>query len=470
MCGICGVVHLAGGEPVSLDVLTRMTDALVHRGPDEQGFATLPGAALGVRRLAIVDVAEGHQPVWNEDGSVVAVQNGELYNHELLRRGELRDHQCASRCDSEVLPHLYERHGVEFVERLRGKFGLAVWDTKRRRLVLARDRLGVKPLYYALVGERLVFASELKSVLASGLVPAGLDYEAIDAYLSFGFVPGPATPLAAVRRLGPGERLVVEEGRVRVERYWEHPVARPEDPPRDERAYAAELLELLDEAVRLRLMSDVPLGAMLSGGLDSSLIVALMAKQMSGPVQTFSVGFREAGAANELADARLVAERFGCEHHELELSYAEQTVDLAELVWSLDEPLADLSALGFLALSELASRHVTVALSGQGADELFGGYQRYRTAALAEPLRRLPRAARASTARLAAGSRFGRAASVVAADGAADEWIAAHTRLDDRSRARLVHGPLKALDGGRQAIVAKSAGLGGGLSALLSLD
>src|SRR4051794_1002246 len=470
MCGICGVVHLAGGEPVSLDVLTRMTDALVHRGPDEQGLAMLPGAALGVRRLAIVDVAEGHQPVWNEDGSVVAVQNGELYNHELLRRGELRDHQCASRCDSEVLPHLYERHGVEFVERLRGKFGLAVWDTKRRRLVLARDRLGVKPLYYALVGERLVFASELKSVLASGLVPAGLDYEAIDTYLSFGFVPGPATPLAAVRRLGPGERLVVEEGRVRVERYWEHPIARPEDPPREERAYAAELLELLDEAVRLRLMSDVPLGAMLSGGLDSSLIVALMAKQTSGPVQTFSVGFREAGAANELADARLVAERFGCEHHELELSYAEQTVDLAELVWSLDEPLADLSALGFLALSELASRHVTVALSGQGADELFGGYQRYRTAALAEPLRRLPRVARAGTARLAAGSRFGRAASVVAADGAADEWIAAHTRLDHRSRARLVHGPLKALDGGRQAIVAKSAGLGGGLSALLSLD
>src|SRR3954470_5750696 len=160
MCGICGVVHLAGGEPVSLDVLTRMTDALVHRGPDEQGFATLPGAALGVRRLAIVDVAEGHQPVWNEDGSVVAVQNGELYNHELLRRGELRGHRFASRCDSEVLPHLYERHGAAFVERLRGKFGLAVWDADRRRLVLARDRLGVKPLYYPVLGGAPRFASE----------------------------------------------------------------------------------------------------------------------------------------------------------------------------------------------------------------------------------------------------------------------------------------------------------------------
>jgi asparagine synthase (glutamine-hydrolysing) len=467
------VVQIDGlaDEPVSVDALARMTEVLAHRGPDEDGLVVLPGAALGVRRLAIVDVAEGHQPVWNEDRSVVAVQNGELYNHGALRRDELATHRFASRCDSEVLPHLYERYGVAFMERLRGKFGLAVWDTVRRRLVLARDRLGVKPLYYARVGDRLVFASELKSVLASGLVPTDLDYAAIDAYLSFGFVPGPATPLAAVRKLGAGERLVVESGSVRIERYWSYPLPEPELPVRDEGEYAGELLGLLDESVRLRLMSDVPLGAMLSGGLDSSLIVALMARHARGAVQTFSVGFAEAGAANELADARLVAEQFGCEHHELELSYAEQAVDLAELVWSLDEPLADLSALGFLALSQLAAKHVTVALSGQGADELFGGYQRHRTAALAAPLRRLPRAARTGTARLASGTRFARAARVVAADGAAAEWIAAHSRLDEHSRARLVCGPLLGLDGGRAAIGMASGGLtNGGLPALLALD
>jgi asparagine synthase (glutamine-hydrolysing) len=473
MCGICGVVQIGGlaDEPVSVDVLARMTDVLAHRGPDEDGLVVLPGAALGVRRLAIVDVAQGHQPVWNEDRTVVAVQNGELYNHGALRRDELAGHSFASRCDSEVLPHLYERHGVEFMERLRGKFGLAVWDARRRRLVLARDRLGVKPLYYAQVGDRLVFGSELKSVLASGLVPTDLDYAAIDAYLSFGFVPGPATPLAAVRKLGAGERLVVESGSVRVERYWSYPLPAPEAPVRDEGEYADELLHLLDESVRLRLMSDVPLGAMLSGGLDSSLIVALMARHVRGSVRTFSVGFAEAGAANELADARLVAEQFGCEHHELELSYAEQAVDLAELVWSLDEPLADLSALGFLALSQLAAQHVTVALSGQGADELFGGYQRHRTASLAAPLRRLPRVARTGTARVASRTRFARAARVVAADGATAEWIAAHSRLDDRSRARLVRGPLLELDGGRRAIDSASSGLTtGGLPSLLALD
>jgi asparagine synthase (glutamine-hydrolysing) len=465
-------VQLAGPprEVVSAAVLDRMTDALVHRGPDERGVFSQPGVALGVRRLAIVDVAGGRQPVWSEDRSVVAVQNGELYNHLALRE-ELAGHRLRSRCDTEVLPHLYERYGVAFPKRLRGKFGLAVWDDSRRRLVLARDRLGVKPLYYAVVGDLLVFASELKSVLASGLVPTALDYEAIDAYLSFGFVPGPATPLAAVRKLSPGSLLVTGARGVQIERYWSYPLPEPEASGRDEGEYADELLELLDESVRLRLMSEVPLGAMLSGGLDSSLIVALMARHVSGSVQTFSVGFREAGAANELTDARRVADLFGCQHHELELSYAEQSVDLAELVWSLDEPLADLSALGFLALSELAARHVTVALSGQGADELFGGYQRHRTAALAAPLRHLPHAARAGTARLAARSRFGRATRVLAADGAPAEWIAAHSRLDDRSRARLVRGPLLELDGGRGAIERAGERLAsGGLSSLLYLD
>ena len=384
-------------------VLGRMVEVLAHRGPDDRGVFSGAGAALGVRRLSIVDVAGGHQPVAAEDGSVWAVQNGELYNHAELRR-ELAagGHRFASRCDTEVLPHLYERFGVGFPERLRGKFAVAVWDERRRRGVLARDRLGVKPLYYARAGELLLFSSELKGLLASGLIAAELDYEAIDAYLDLGFFPGPHTPLRTVAKLQPGERLVVEHGRIRLERYWRYPHPQPNRQPRPREQYAHELLALLEESVRLRLMSDVPLGAMLSGGLDSSLIVALMARNLGEPVKTFSVGFAEAGPDNELAPAREVARLYATDHHELQLSYHDHQLDLPQLAWHLDEPLADLSALGFLALSQLASQHVTVALSGQGADELLGGYPRHRTASVIAMLRRLPRPVTAAGLRLAA--------------------------------------------------------------------
>jgi asparagine synthase (glutamine-hydrolysing) len=384
MCGICGVIQVQG-EPRAVlppGVLDRMTDAMTHRGPNDRGTYTAPGVAFGVRRLSVVDVDGGHQPFANEDRSIWAVQNGELYNHGVLREGLSGDgHTFASRCDTEVLPHLYERFGPDFPRRLRGMFGLAVWDERKRRGVLARDRLGIKPLYYARVGELLLFASELKSLLASGLIEPALDHEAIIAYLTLGFVPGPKTALRGVEKLMPGELLVIADGRVSSERYWRY----PEPHTRHDLSFeesAETLLAELETSVRLRLMADVPLGAMLSGGLDSSLIVALMARNMSEPLKTFSVGFRESGRNNELADAREVASALGAEHHELELSFAEQTVDLEQLVWHLDEPLADLSALGFLALSELAAGHVTVALSGQGADELLGGYTKHRAAAL----------------------------------------------------------------------------------------
>ncbi len=397
MCGICGAVQLGGApkEVLGVDTLERMTDLMSHRGPDDRGTYLAPGVALGVRRLSIVDVEEGHQPVSSEDRNVWAIQNGELYNHIPVRRQlEQQGHRFLSRCDTEILPHLYEQHGDRFPELLRGMFGLAVWDGARRRAVLARDRLGIKPLYYSVCGDVLVFASELKSLLASGLVDGGLDYEAIDAFLTLGFFPTPATPLAGVSKLQPGHRLVVERGKVRIESYWSYPAptVSPESVSPEE--WAERLLEELEESVRLRLMSDVPLGAMLSGGLDSSLIVALMARNMTEPVKTFSVGFAEAGAGNELREARLVAEQLGCEHHELELSFHSLEVDLRDLVWHLDEPLADLSSLGFLALSELASEHVTVALSGQGADELFGGYNKHRAASLAGRWRRAPWALR----------------------------------------------------------------------------
>lgn len=427
-----------------------MTDAMRHRGPNDEGFHVAPGVALGVRRLSIVDVEGGHQPFANETGEVVAIQNGELYNHLDLRAELEKDgHRFLSRCDTEILPHLWERYGTSFPTRLRGMFGIALWDDRSRRAVLVRDRLGIKPLYYSIQGDLLVFASELKSLLASGLVEPRLDHEAIETYLNFGFVPGPRTPLLGVLKLMPGHALIVDpRSGVTVERYWRYP--EPEVGRRlADAEYEEQILAKLDESVRLRLMSDVPLGAMLSGGLDSSLIVALMARHMDEPVQTFSVGFREAGAQNELAEARHVAEFFGTDHHELELSFAEDTVDLEQLVWFLDEPLADLSSLGFLALCELAVKDVTVALSGQGADELFGGYRKHEAAAIVARWRRLPAPVRriGDLAAPMAPRRFRRAAYTLTARDPIDRLVHMSGRVDPGLRRRLMRGPLAELNG-----------------------
>jgi asparagine synthase (glutamine-hydrolysing) len=428
--------------------LDRMTDAMTHRGPNDRGTYRAPGIALGVRRLSIVDVEAGHQPFANEDESIWAVQNGELYNHADVRRGlDARGHRLRTRCDTEILPHLYEDFGTAFPDHLRGMFGVALWDSRERRAVLVRDRLGVKPLYYAEAGDLLVFASELKSLLASGLVDTELDYDAIDAYLTLGFVPGPMTPLAAVRKLMPGQRLVVDRRGVRVESYWDYPEPAPVEMTLEEASEG--LLAALEESVRMRLMSDVPLGAMLSGGIDSSVIVALMSRHMSEPVKTFAVGFTDAGASNELADATLVAAEFGTHHHEIELSFADQSVDLGELMWHMDEPIADLSALGFLALSELAASQVTVALSGQGADELLGGYRKHRAAAIAGAWQRLPGPVRAAgAAALRHGpSRLGRVARTLEAADPAERLLAMSGRLGAGLRHDLVRGSLAETDG-----------------------
>ena len=449
-----------GGPPrdvVQPGVLDRMTDSMTHRGPNDRGTFEAPGVAFGARRLSIVDVDGGHQPFANEDQRVWAIQNGELYNHEQVRRElEGRGHRLRSRCDTEVIPHLYEHAGDAFPEHLRGKFGIAVWDGRERRAVLARDRLGVKPLYHAQVGDLVVFGSELKSVLASGLVTPSLDYEAIDAYLTLGFFPGPSTPLLGISKLPPGHRLVVDDTGVRVEEYWAYPEPASDAPRLSEREYQERLMHGLEESVRLRLMSDVPLGAMLSGGLDSSIVVALMARNMADPVKTFSVGFAEAGEGNELEDARHVAEAFGTDHHELELSFGEQAVDLAQLVWHLDEPLGDLSSLGFLALSELAAKHVTVALSGQGADELLGGYRKHRAASLAGRWRRLPKPVRSSAEWLATlgPAGFQRPVRALAAGDPTTRFLATSDRIDEDVRRELACGALADVGGGaaRRAI------------------
>jgi asparagine synthase (glutamine-hydrolysing) len=351
-------------------------------------------------------------------------------------------------------------------------FGIAVWDEPRRRLVLARDRLGIKPLYHARVGDRVVFASELKALLASGLIDVQLDYTAIDTYLTLGYFPAPMTPLAGVSKLLPGHTLVVDEDVTEVP-FWRFPV--PDPQPMSMHDAAEQLAEKLDEAVRLRLMSDVPLGAMLSGGLDSSLIVALMARHMSQPVKTFSVGFAE-DRHSELADAREVAAHLGADHTELELSFHDAALTIDELVWHLDEPVADLSPLGFHALCGVAVRDVTVALSGQGADELLGGYRKHRAAATLDRIARLPRPARAGIAGIAAhGPDWSRrAARALRSDDPVSMLMAMSADLQEGETARLRRGPLAGMVGGeaaRDVITARLDGASGGrLPVTLYLD
>jgi asparagine synthase (glutamine-hydrolysing) len=445
MCGICGAIRLRGPAAAPLDEgsLRVMTDAMHHRGPDDDGYYFGDGVAIGVRRLSIVDVVGGHQPMANERGTVVAAQNGELYNHRALRKElEAAGHVFGTTCDTELLPHLYARFGDAVAEQLNGIFGFIIWDAERQRAILARDRLGVKPLYYAEVGDLLLFGSELKAVLASGLVPTDLDLDALDLYLALGFVPGPRTLLRHVKKLMPGCRLIVEPPAVRLERYWRYPDPSPVAGP-TEREWQEELLALLDDAVAGQLMSDVPIGAMLSGGLDSSVVVALMARNMSRPVKTFSVGF--AGTPdNELSVARATARALGAEHHELELSL-DDPVDLEGLIWSLDEPVADLSSIGFSALAALTARHVTVALSGQGADELLAGYERYRQIALIDRWSAAPLLLRRATATVLTRGpqRLRRAARVAATHDPVAASVAARSEWVEGGRLRAARGELR---------------------------
>ncbi len=392
MCGICGLVGRATDvAPLDAPTLRVMTDVIEHRGPDDDGHRLAPGIAMGMRRLSVIDLPASGQPLANERRDVWTVFNGEIFNFAELR-DELqgRGHRLASAGDTETIVHLYEEHGVGFAKRLRGMFAIAVWDEPRRRLVLVRDRMGVKPLYYA-IGERgLGFASEVKSLIAGGVVEPRLDPLAAELFLAYGYVPGPRTLFAGVRKLAPASALVWEAGEFRGEsRYW----TPWDDPPQVGESWhddEAALLERLRASVRARMVSDVPLGVMLSGGLDSSLITALMAEASTAPVKTFSIGFVEDARANELDDARRVARRFGADHHELLTSAVEHPALVGEALWHLEEPIVDLSFLGFTLLSRLAREHVTVALCGQAADELLGGYAKHAVAHAADTVARLP--------------------------------------------------------------------------------
>jgi asparagine synthase (glutamine-hydrolysing) len=398
MCGIAGAVWTDPDRALASQVLERMVQALRHRGPDEAGayerglrmqppHGTMPGVALGHRRLSIIDVAGGHQPLANEDGSVWVTFNGEIYNHRALRsRLEGAGHAFRTQSDTETIVHLYEDEGLDFVDHLNGMFALAIWDARQRRLVLARDRLGEKPLYYRVEPGRLLFASELKSLLQVPGVERTVDPAALDAYLTYGYVPHPFTIFRGISKLAPAERAVFADGQFAVARYWQPDFEREDERPMDD--YAAELSELMTSAVQMRLESDVPLGAFLSGGVDSALVVGLMQRLSNRPVKTFSIGFGER-EFDETADARSTAERLGTEHHQFRVE--PNSVELLPLLaWHYDEPLADSSAVPTYYVSKLTREHVTVALTGDGGDELFGGYLRYRAVQWASRLDWLP--------------------------------------------------------------------------------
>ena len=407
MCGIAGLVDFDGAY-ASEALVRAMCTAMCHRGPDDEGVLMIPRqasshqsrAVLGNRRLSIIDVAGGHQPIANEDQTIWTVQNGEIYNFQELRaRLERSGHTFATKSDTEIIVHLYEEMGEDFVRELDGMFAIALWDDRRKRLVLARDRFGKKPLLYAEAGSRFWFGSEFQALLADPSISRDIDYDALDEYLSFMSVPAPRTIYRQIRKLPPAHVLVRDASGTRVSRYWSLEYL-PKVAIGEEEA-AREVRRLLTEAVRKRLISEVPLGAFLSGGVDSSAVVAIMAGLVTDRVKTFAIGFDDP-RFNELPHARRVAERYGCEHHEFEIRPRAIEV-LPTLVRHYGEPYADSSAIPSFYLARLTRQHVTVALNGDGGDEAFGGYGWHLGSRLAERWQHLPEMVRGLAEKVATG-------------------------------------------------------------------
>lgn len=413
MCGIVGVVNYYEKRNVPKRLVQNMVSVVEHRGPDEIGFHVKGNVGLGIRRLSIIDVPTGHQPIGNEDNSIWVVYNGEIYNYKELRRElEQKKHTFKTNSDTEVLVHLYEEMGRQMVSRLNGMFAFAVWDSKRYTLLLARDRVGIKPLYYYMGLDRLLFGSELKSLLQDPSVPRNINFHALHSYLSFLYVPAPLTIFQGIKKLPPGHTLEYVNGEVSVRRYWTVPYG--VEPDEAEAAgpvtfnsktvqhYAEEVRERLKVSVQRRLISDVPLGVFLSGGLDSSAIVGLMAQTANTQVKTFSIGFPHAGYYDEREYARKVVNLFNTKHHEDEVAPNALEV-LPLLIQHFDEPFGDSSAIPTYYLAKLARQHVTVCLSGTGGDEIFAGYRRYLLEDLLRRYQRVPKPVQWLT-RLAAGA------------------------------------------------------------------
>lgn len=367
MCGIAGII----GEE-NKQLIQRMCDVIEHRGPDDSGFFIDKGISLGMRRLSIIDIAGGKQPIHNEDETVWVMYNGELYNYlELKDELEKLGHKFYTKCDTEIFVHAYEQYGDMFVEKLRGMFGFAIWDAKNKKLILGRDRLGKKPLYYTISDGKLIFGSEIKSVLLHPDIKRSVNPRALHHFLSLQYVPGPDTMFEGINKLQPGNILVYQNGIIETKQYWS---IKFENSEMDENSCVKNVLELLKESVRIRLMSEVPLGVYLSGGLDSSSIVGLMSQVVDEPIKTFTVGFDRPD--DEFNYARIVAEKFGTDHKELMIKTNLDKI-LSDVVWHFDEPVADPAALPTYQMSEVTKQHATVILVGEGGDEAFAGYKRY---------------------------------------------------------------------------------------------
>lgn len=374
MCGICGIYNVGSGEPVSRQLVKAMADTMVHRGPDAEGLYVSGPVGLGHRRLSIIDLAGGSQPMSNRDGSIWVAFNGEIYNFQELREDlTQKGHRFKTKSDTEAIVHLYEEVGEECFRYLRGMFAIALWDQRAQKLVLARDRVGKKPLFYAYDGSRIVFGSELKALLQVPGVSRELDPEAVSDYFSLLYIPAPKSVFKNVRKVRPGHYMVVSPQGLREVQYWDLSFQKTD--ALSEREWCERILDAYREAVRIRLVSDVPLGAFLSGGVDSSSVVALMSELTREPVITSSIGFQEK-EFDELPYARLVAARFHTKHHE-QIIVPDAAGIVGRLAWHYDEPFADASAVPTYYVSKVARRHVTVALSGDGGDEHFAGYRRY---------------------------------------------------------------------------------------------
>ena len=398
MCGICGIYNYKTSQPADAELLERMTQVVAHRGPDDQGLWCDGSVGIGMRRLSIIDLSTGHQPLSNEDGTIWIVFNGEIYNYLDLRKELIANgHVFQTQSDTEVVVHAYEMWGDDCTLRLNGIFGFAIWDQRRQRLFLARDHYGVKPLYYFDDGKRLLFGSEIKSILEDSSVPRQVDLNALDLFLTFRFVPSPATMFQGIHKLPPGHRLIVEPDGIFLQRYWD---PRPQvDENLSEADYIFLLQERLEAAVRRQMISDVPLGALLSGGIDSSVVVAIMSQASSERVKTFTVGFTDGDDVNELNEARYAAQLFGTDHHEVVIGSLDYEELLAKSIWHLDEPISTTSALAMFFVCKLAREHLKVVLTGQGADEPFAGYHRYLGERYGALYRMIPDVARRSLIR-----------------------------------------------------------------------
>lgn len=387
MCGICGVTYFDSTKSVREEEVKRMCAVIQHRGPDDEGIVTLGSLGMGMRRLSIIDLVTGKQPISNEDDSIWIVFNGEIYNHlelksELLKKG----HTFKTNSDTEAILHAYEEYGEACPQKLNGMFGFAIYDQKKGTLFLARDRLGIKPLYYYHDGKKFAFGSELKSILQVPDIPREVDLRALDVFLSFEYIPSPLSIFKGISKLPPGHSLTLRDGKIALKKYWELSFAENLEATEDE--LCEQLVALLEDAVKIRLMSDVPLGAFLSGGIDSSSIVALMSKVMDRPVKTFSVGFKEA-SYNESEYARTVAKYYHTEHYEFMLEA--NALELTEKLFGvLDEPFGDFSIFPTYLVSKMARQHVTVSLSGDGGDELFAGYDTYIANRMGDAYLRVP--------------------------------------------------------------------------------